>query len=513
VTALAVGPDNMFIDESGMKAAIERAEAAMAERNWGRATSLWREVLDEFGDQAPRGAYLRLSKALRYDGHVTAARAILLDRAERDSEDYWPRLELARLAATQADWEGAVKLWEDVLGLVSIPTAEMANGLAGALCQLGRLREADDVLHRTLAAGIDRSDLESVFYSDVLCTQFLDRFAQTASGTKEQGFEEIRIPKAVEEAVSQDSDLEWYRVAVGSRRLRDASGRNAAVTAPSAISVDGWPGWGNNVWQLIHALEVAEKLEVPRIYIPPAWYLEGDFPIYFRGHEVIQSDSPSPEERLVLHGAFMLLTQLTGTESPYLRLAELRPFTRFRDGQPLKEDDLVIHIRAGDIFEKEGGHPFYGQPPLAYYLMILRQRPWRSVHVVYQDDANPVLQPLLDHLNAEGIEPRTVVTGRTSTIEFLLTAKTIVAGRGTFIPAVAGLSSNLRRLYSFEKMTGLGGRWDDPPGIEQIVVIDDPGDYRRAIMSRNWENRPDQLELMLHYPESALRVVPPDGAL
>jgi hypothetical protein len=27
-------------------------------------------------------------------------------------------------------------------------------------------------------------------------------------------------------------------------------------------------------------------------------------------------------------------------------------------------------------------------------------------------------------------------------------------------------------------------------------------------MSRNWENRPDQVELMLHYPESALRVVP-----
>ena len=114
----------------------------------------------------------------------------------------------------------------------------------------------------------------------------------------------------------------------------------------------------------------------------------------------------------------------------------------FRDREPLREDDLVIHIRAGDVFRKEQVHPKYGQPPLAYYLTVLRQRRWRSVHWCTRTTHNPVIEPLLDHLRAEGIEPTTVVTDLTSTIEFLLTAKTIVAGRGTFIPTIAGLSSN-----------------------------------------------------------------------
>ena len=62
----------------------------------------------------------------------------------------------------------------------------MANGLVGALCQLGRFREADEVLQRALAAGIDRRDVQSVFDSEVLRTQFLGRFAQTASDAVER---------------------------------------------------------------------------------------------------------------------------------------------------------------------------------------------------------------------------------------------------------------------------------------------------------------------------------------
>ena len=56
-------------------------------------------------------------------------------------------------------------------------------------------------------------------------------------------------------------------------------------------------GWGNSIRQLVTALEAADWLDVPRVYIPPTWYLEGGDPIHFRGHEVIQSDGPSPEER------------------------------------------------------------------------------------------------------------------------------------------------------------------------------------------------------------------------
>jgi tetratricopeptide (TPR) repeat protein len=512
-----------------MEAAIERADAAMAEKDWGRAMALWRDVLDQFGERAPQRAHLRLSQALRRDGHIAAAQAVLLERLKQDPEDLRLRRERAALveaaeetprlrrlplvpssslAASKAEWERAARLWEEVLSSASTPTPEMANALTGALCQIGHFREADEVLQRALAAGIDRGDLHSVFDSEVLRTQFLGRFGQPGSGAVER----------------RENRNEWYRLAVGARHLRHASRVNAAITAPSAISGSGEGRWGNNFRQLVNALEVAESLDVPRVYIPPTWYLDGDDPFYFRGHTVIQSDSTSSEERLVLRGRFLshhaLETILAETESPFHRLAELRPFTVFADREPLKEDDLVIHIRAGDVFRKESVNANYGQPPLAYYLTVLRQRRWRSVHLVYEDDHNPVIEPLLAHLGAEGIDHTTVVTDLTSTIEFLLTARTIVAGKGSFIPTIAGLSSNLGRLYSFEgmsltssahKMHPTGDRprrfdrWESPPGVAQIDVIDDRGDYRRALMSRNWGNRPDQVELMLAYPESALR--------
>ena len=375
----------------------------------------------------------------------------------------------------------------------TVATPQMVNGLAGALCQLGRFREADLTLRRALAAGIDPRSIQSVFDSEVLRAQFLRRLPQ-----------EQRL---------KPSGGEWYRVAVGARRLRDASEIDAAVIAPSAISFPGRGRFANSTRRLANALEVAERFEIPRVYMEPAWYLDGDDPICFRGHEVIQSDAPSPEERLVLRGSFVhrhaFAALLSGTEKEnvYLRLRELRPFTRFRDREPLGENDLVIHVRAGDVFRKRPVNPGYGQPPLAFYLTVLRQRRWRSVHLAYEDDGNPVIGPLLDHLREEGIEHTTVVTDLTSTIEYLLRAKTMVAGHGSFIPTIAGLSSNLHRLYTFE-----GGRLGRCPGVAQTDVIDARGDYRRAIMSRNWENRPDQVELMLHYPESALRVVPKSEA-
>jgi tetratricopeptide (TPR) repeat protein len=535
-----------------MEAAIESAEAATAERDWGRATALWHEVLDQFGDGAPRKAHLRLSRALGHDGHIIAAQSALLEGLKRFPEDLRLRRELAELTASptdlatskadwkrlprlwedgsdtdwqrvkadwkrlarlwedvsNADWERVARLWEDLLGSSSTPTTLMVNGLAAALCQLGRFREADEVLQRALADGIDRRDLQSVFESELLRTQFVGRFAPS-SGTKTQGLEK---------------HMGSYRVAVGARRLRDASGLNAAVTAPSAIWVPYRYGWGNTVWQIVNGLEVAERLDVPRVYIPRTWYLEGDDPICLPAREVIQSNGPSPEELLVLTGRFLVLRFLnkrgrptvldrtavsSETDNPYLRLAELRPFTVFRDREPLRDDDLVIYIRAGDVFRKGWVHAGYGQPPLAYYLTVLRQHEWRSVHLVYENDQNPVIKPLLAHLLAEGIEPKIMVTGLTSTIEFLLTARTLVAGNGSVIPSIAGLSSNLARLYTFEDTPGRAfPRWA-PPGVAQIDVIDDRGAYRRAVMCGNWENRPDQVELMLHYPESALRVVTP----
>ena len=127
------GPDNTFIDEPGMKAAIERANAAMGEKDWGRATTLWHEVLDQFGDRAPREAHLSLSRALRRDGQFPAAQVVLLEQLNRDPEDLRLRRELA--AVVEAEEK---RPYLRQLPLVRVPAARHEqSGLGGSRKAVG----------------------------------------------------------------------------------------------------------------------------------------------------------------------------------------------------------------------------------------------------------------------------------------------------------------------------------------------------------------------------------------
>lgn len=172
------------------------------------------------------------------------------------------------------------------------------------------------------------------------------------------------------------------------------------------------------------------------------------------------------------------------------------------------EGVLTIHLRGGDVFGPRKPAA-YGQPPLGYYKLILNSKPWTRVDVVYQDDRNPVVAPLVKHLR----ETRIHFTLHSGTdledISILLRAQNLVAGRGTFLPAVVGLSRVCKSVYFFEdKMDIL------PPktGLIPIRVFDSVGEYRAKLLSGNWENSAEQRALMLAYPAAALSFDIPCGA-
>ena len=48
--------------------------------------------------------------------------------------------------------------------------------------------------------------------------------------------------------------------------------------------------------------------------------------------------------------------------------------------------NLYIHIRSGDIFSQNGGHPYYVQPPLDYYKNIITAKKWNKIFIIYEDD-------------------------------------------------------------------------------------------------------------------------------
>ena len=173
----------------------------------------------------------------------------------------------------------------------------------------------------------------------------------------------------------------------------------------------------------------------------------------------------------------------------------------------LPKETLVIHLRGGDVFGTRGVLN-YGQPPLAYYQSVLAHRAWSQVIIVHQDERNPVLEPLLAWCYSSGVSAETFSQSLDEDIQLLLRAQNLVAGRGTFIPAIAGLSRNLTNLYCFVDKCTIS-----PPrsGVTLWKVDDFDGTYKTELLSSNWVNSAAQKDLMLDYPVTKLHIQPPQA--
>ena len=170
----------------------------------------------------------------------------------------------------------------------------------------------------------------------------------------------------------------------------------------------------------------------------------------------------------------------------------------------VQDNDLVVHVRAGDIFRRENvGN--WGQPPASYYDLIVRSKSWSKVVVVSEDRSSPVVPRIESFCRARGINYEFQSGDLTEDLSVLTGARTLVVGRGTFAPAVALLSTNLSDVYYFEdrfESSFLSSR------ISVWKVIDRRGEYRSKVLGGNWTNSPEQRELMGSYPSKFLSVEP-----
>jgi len=121
----------------------------------------------------------------------------------------------------------------------------------------------------------------------------------------------------------------------------------------------------------------------------------------------------------------------------------------FAAATPGPTPHLTIHVRGGDVFGPRKPQT-YGQPPLAFYELALGARKWSGVTVVHQDLLNPVIPGIFSFCETLGID----VSSQSGTIQedltILLGATHLVAGRGTFAPAVAGLGKDCQEVFYFE---------------------------------------------------------------
>jgi hypothetical protein len=177
------------------------------------------------------------------------------------------------------------------------------------------------------------------------------------------------------------------------------------------------------------------------------------------------------------------------------------------------DDELVIHIRSGDIFV--GDEPvssWYRQPPLSFYQHVINKMRAdgriKRVRLVYEDEGNPCIEALRDWLRTEDIPFRIQSGSLAEDLAVLIDAPHLVFGHGTFGYAVCRLSKHIQTLHFFSPE--LGGRYEYMPQIAEVYRVDDvAGNYIKGGVwggpdQGEWHNTPEQRALMISYPISKL---------
>lgn len=112
--------------------------------------------------------------------------------------------------------------------------------------------------------------------------------------------------------------------------------------------------------------------------------------------------------------------------------------------EPLNDDDLVIHIRGGDIFGSEV-HPEYAQPPLSFYIKILKNNTFRKVYMLSEDMKNPCVKELLTLFPHIIFKKNLLIDD----VKLILATNNITNSTGTFIPSLKTLSIHVKNIYTY----------------------------------------------------------------
>ena len=282
--------------------------------------------------------------------------------------------------------------------------------------------------------------------------------------------------------------------------------------------------FGNQTFQLANTLTLARSLEINVALLPgntvtePGTHLvEGV--TWNNGPDIVKPVT-TKNVFAVFPGLFSRRAHLVGTffqtavipQELVNRELRTTTFAHLRDSltttQPITPEDpqhLVIHLRGDDVFNVSPPKA-YAQPPLAFYQLVLSDDDWKKVTIVSGDQKNPVLVPLIEELDSRGIEHRFQSGTLNEDIAQIRRAKGVVSGRGSFIPAITGLSDAVTTVYCFEDADFF--RTD----IDVRVVVDRLGEYVAKTYRNNWRNTDEQRSLMLSYSVSSLEFKSAEGA-
>ncbi|ACB25092.1 hypothetical protein ABID82_004145 [Methylobacterium sp. PvP062] len=273
--------------------------------------------------------------------------------------------------------------------------------------------------------------------------------------------------------------------------------------------------FGNCLVQYIIAVSVAKALNLKYIKVPKVDRSKVIFlteRLTCDGITFIPPDEPLPPDGYFLSGLyfdptqFERVTALRGpTDSRAIVQSVIRPlFNGLPRTFPAKPDDqLLIHIRSGDIFST-WVDPHYPQPPLAFYRMVidrlLAEGRIRSVKLVFENRLNPVIAEVEAYAARRGLPVEIQSESLISDVAALVNGRYLVFGLGTFGPGICHLSDHVEQVFYFASNWPQG--FQSIPTIGKVVEVRDlEGRYMKV---GEWQNTDAQRRTMVDYPAEAL---------
>ena len=211
------------------------------------------------------------------------------------------------------------------------------------------------------------------------------------------------------------------------------------------IIFNGWYGrLGNNIIQLKNVIQIAFYYKHKILFrFPHPFFDVRIIQSYFRNNV---NNQPITDEYNFFYGKkikHISPKAFQHNNKETINLLKRAFIIKEKDINILNDDDVVMHIRSGDLFSS-CPHPGYVPPPLSYYTNILNNIKYDKIIIVCEDKLNPVVDELCK-LYVNSIHN---VNCLKDDIKIILGAKNIISSVGTFTSSLTMLSSNILKEYN-----------------------------------------------------------------
>ena len=157
------------------------------------------------------------------------------------------------------------------------------------------------------------------------------------------------------------------------------------------------------------------------------------------------------------------------------------------DNLILSNNELVIHIRSGDVYS-DNPNSGWVQPPLSFYKKVIDSYNWRQIYIICEDTKSPILNHLVK------LYPNIIFKQQSleEDIQYVINCQNICFGYGSFVPALLLLNDNIDTIFYPEYCYR---------GILDLCAYKKSVKYQlnNYINVGEWKNTKEQKDCMLQY--------------